>query len=699
MTAGLQVINDGGIWQIDELYRNYLYTGQSWTFTTIGDHTFTTTSGRVAPQLVFYSTAAASVDSNGHTNGTGGITFLGSTVSGTTWTYKVNGIGTCYLFDLQTQAQATGTGLQVFDGSNNCVFDSGNTPLVIRDNKSFSGSYAFRYYYPIQTLNTSGGCVEVNGGVAYTKPTSQTWGWLADSTMHVQAWYFENTHAAGGPPNGDGNDHKFLGAIYAAGDTFKVAARDYLYTGSYVSWGIGSGWGPTPILFIDLTNIIAGGGGGGTAVSTSMSPGNQSQSAAATSHTFGGENMAVSGGTVQGYSWTMVSPTGGTWTLDNNSTATTAATVTGVASGATATAIQRCQATVGGVAYIQDASLSFTNTTGGGGGTVTVSALSPGNNTVTGSSSTTFAAESVTVTGGSTITYTWSVSGTGGTWTINSGQNTFSAAARVTGVAVGATATGTLTCNVVVDGTSYPRSCTLSLTNNATGGVTFNPVPGTYNNGLDTFSVTASSAVVWTWTKTGSTGRNSTVPTTSGTSATSFSTTQTDTLAGASTVCTIALSANGSTWNITVTSPGGGGGGTGCVTADTFLPNIGQAMNVKVGDELVIANPKSFTERKGVVSRADPKMAECVRIRTKSGIELDCSKTAPIATKDGSLVLAPDLEGHVVPVCDHGKYRYEPVASVTDIGEQLIVHITCEDDLFLAGKQQGRYLLHHNVKA
>jgi hypothetical protein len=37
----------------------------------------------------------------------------------------------------------------------------------------------------------------------------------------------------------------------------------------------------------------------------------------------------------------------------------------------------------------------------------------------------------------------------------------------------------------------------------------------------------------------------------------------------------------------------------------------------------------------------------------------------------------------------------EPVS----VGMRMVQHITCESKFFLAGKEPGRYLLHHNAKA
>jgi hypothetical protein len=135
-----------------------------------------------------------------------------------------------------------------------------------------------------------------------------------------------------------------------------------------------------------------------------------------------------------------------------------------------------------------------------------------------------------------------------------------------------------------------------------------------------------------------------------------------------------------------------------CVTVESVLPTHEAAGDVQVGDELELANALTFARRFGIVSRADRATVECVRITTITGIELECSTTAPIATRDGSFVQAPNLEGYVVPVVDFDEERYERVIQVEHIGLREVVHITVENDVFLAGRVKGRYLLHHNVK-
>ena len=144
-----------------------------------------------------------------------------------------------------------------------------------------------------------------------------------------------------------------------------------------------------------------------------------------------------------------------------------------------------------------------------------------------------------------------------------------------------------------------------------------------------------------------------------------------------------------------------GGMGGGCVAVDSALPGYQDASVVKRGDylELVKKAVGGYESGLGEVSYAEPKIQPCVTVRTASGIELDCSISAPILCDDGVCRLAPDLIGHLVPVFDEGKQRVEEVVSVEAIGDRRVMHITCENSVFLAGKVRGRYLCHHNAKA
>ena len=94
---------------------------------------------------------------------------------------------------------------------------------------------------------------------------------------------------------------------------------------------------------------------------------------------------------------------------------------------------------------------------------ITVS-IAPASQSLSGSvSSQTFNNEVITVTGGTPSSYTWGfISPTGGSWTINSGQGTASAAARVTTVVAGEVADATLYCDVVINGVTYRRTAQLT---------------------------------------------------------------------------------------------------------------------------------------------------------------------------------------------------------------------------------------------
>ena len=136
----------------------------------------------------------------------------------------------------------------------------------------------------------------------------------------------------------------------------------------------------------------------------------------------------------------------------------------------------------------------------------------------------------------------------------------------------------------------------------------------------------------------------------------------------------------------------------GCVVVDSFLSDYDRADEVEVGDEMFVIDPVSYRKSVGKVSYSETKLMPCVRIMTESGITLDCSRTAPIADEHGNQILAPDLLNKLVPVCDRGVFYLDRVSSIEDLGELEVRHITVEDNFFLAGKEKGKYLFHHNMK-
>jgi hypothetical protein len=253
MTVGLQVINDSGIIQIDEFYRNFVFI-EKFTFATTGDHTFTTSANRTAPIPVLYSTNASPVP-------TAGICVLQSTKNAdSSWTIRVNGAGEVYIFDVLPAESLHGFGLQVFNSAGQVVFDSSTKPLVVKDRYHFYGVADF-YVIPEQHLSVkpaTGGwtIIEENNLAMYAKPSTQKWGWIIDGAFTGVAYI--NSPAGGGPSSspygpGDANIHKAIGCLHAVGDNFVATYRDYKnYSGTY--WN-GNQDPQADFMFVDLTGL------------------------------------------------------------------------------------------------------------------------------------------------------------------------------------------------------------------------------------------------------------------------------------------------------------------------------------------------------------------------------------------------------------------------------------------------------------
>lgn len=158
----------------------------------------------------------------------------------------------------------------------------------------------------------------------------------------------------------------------------------------------------------------------------------------------------------------------------------------------------------------------------------------------------------------------------------------------------------------------------------------------------------------------------------------------------------------GGAWDGSLTSDNWGGGGSGdsggCVVVDSVLSDYDRADDVNVGDMMEVIDPVSYKKSEGRVSYSTTKIMPCVRITTETGVVLDCSTTAPIADERGNQVLAPELKGKLIPVSNDGEFYLDRVESVEDIGEREVRHITVENNFFLAGKEAGKYIFHHNIK-
>lgn len=144
---------------------------------------------------------------------------------------------------------------------------------------------------------------------------------------------------------------------------------------------------------------------------------------------------------------------------------------------------------------------------------------------------------------------------------------------------------------------------------------------------------------------------------------------------------------------------GGGGGGGGCVVLDSAIYGMSaSAEHVNVGDTMIVVDPITHVLGTGEVSYATKKTQPCVEVETVSGIVLRCSTSAPLALADGSQILAVNAIGSTIQVFNDGNFGLEEVVRVDDIGMNDVMHITCENNYFMAGVTEGKYILHHNLK-
>lgn len=143
---------------------------------------------------------------------------------------------------------------------------------------------------------------------------------------------------------------------------------------------------------------------------------------------------------------------------------------------------------------------------------------------------------------------------------------------------------------------------------------------------------------------------------------------------------------------------GGGdpeGGGPRCVTLEMLLrPNVSAAC-ARAGLILDCLNlptgPNGFQRAIESVDFAD---AECVRLTTERGAELDCSTSTPFDVLDGRTVLAPDMQGECV-VTDQG---IEQVVEVRALGRVPVAHIHVGGISYAAGRNPQHRIFSHNLK-
>jgi hypothetical protein len=110
-------------------------------------------------------------------------------------------------------------------------------------------------------------------------------------------------------------------------------------------------------------------------------------------------------------------------------------------------------------------------------------------------------------------------------------------------------------------------------------------------------------------------------------------------------------------------------------------------------------DPHTFEMGVHRVSYSETKTQPCVEISTDSGAKLSCSTSAPLLGRIAP-VLAGDLAvGDEIAVQVDDGFGYATVESVSQLGDRKVRHITCGNQYFLAGCGNGKYILHHNIKA
>lgn len=154
-------------------------------------------------------------------------------------------------------------------------------------------------------------------------------------------------------------------------------------------------------------------------------------------------------------------------------------------------------------------------------------------------------------------------------------------------------------------------------------------------------------------------------------------------------------------WEIYRTGyPPSSGGGGGCVVSDAFIYQLGKASSVSANDSIVTYNAISKDFETNVITYAQAKTMDCVKVITKSGISLSCSTTAPLSLVDGTQIFAPDTLHKDILVYSNNEILADTVVEILDIGKREVMHISCNDNYFMASDiNDGRFILHHNKQA
>jgi len=199
MSYGLQAKNQNNDVVIDSDFRNFVFKQkQVLSFSPVSERSGMTIINIARQTVTYYGGISPIIAIK--TNGEVGITQLDISGSTYTWTFSANTATGCtvYIFDVPTTVSGT-TGIQVFDGSSQCVFNSENKYMKVIDtfpitwgNSSWptvtrtytSGDYAVAIGCP-RTVRIIGGSADTDAITASATTVTVKYG-IAEHTAFVR---------------------------------------------------------------------------------------------------------------------------------------------------------------------------------------------------------------------------------------------------------------------------------------------------------------------------------------------------------------------------------------------------------------------------------------------------------------------------------------------------------------------------------
>ena len=141
------------------------------------------------------------------------------------------------------------------------------------------------------------------------------------------------------------------------------------------------------------------------------------------------------------------------------------------------------------------------------------------------------------------------------------------------------------------------------------------------------------------------------------------------------------------------------GGGGGSVGIRAYLPLHGNkfAMDIKIGDDILLLNETRDGTKIGTVTKNRISTQKLYTMVSESGIRLTLSDNTPITLRDGSMINSTQVLNHELPVQDENGFRWEKIVQLLDAGTGEVATISCEDQCYGAGDEIGKYIWTHNM--